>query len=260
MTLQTNLRELLFRIWYWYVNKADKNDEILFMNFGYHDQNQPIAMDEHNERDRYSIQLYHHLADTVDMQHKDIVEIGCGRGGGLSYISKKFFPSTALGIDLNKRAIRFCSRHYKMKGLSFSQGDAQNLKLEKDSCDIVINVESSHRYPNMNAFLKEVVRILRPGGNFLFTDFRYDNEMEGLKKDLEESGLSVVKERNINQEVTAALTLDNERRRYLINKLAPKFLHNLALNFAGAMGSDTYNNFASKKYVYFSYLLQKEIN
>jgi len=197
---------------------------------------------------------------SVDTESKDIVEIGCGRGGGLSYIARIFPVASALGIDLNNRAILFCNRHYKMKGLSFLKGDAQNLKLEKNSCDIVINVESSHRYPNMNAFLKEVVRILRLGGYFLFTDFRYDNEMEGLKKDLEESGLTVVKERNINHEVTAALALDDTRRRKLIYKLAPKFLHNLALNFAGAVGSDTYNNFASNKYVYFSYLFKKELN
>jgi len=31
MTFKTSLRENCFRIWYWYVNKADKNGEILFL-------------------------------------------------------------------------------------------------------------------------------------------------------------------------------------------------------------------------------------
>ncbi|HOO69994.1 MAG TPA: class I SAM-dependent methyltransferase [Bacteroidales bacterium] len=257
MTFKTSLRETFFRIWYWYVNKADKNAQILFMNFGYHDPSQPIAMDDKSERDRYSIQLYHQLADAIDMQGKDIVEIGCGRGGGLSYIAKNFLPATALGIDLNKQAVRFCSRHYSKNGLSFIRGDAQKLDLADDSCDIVINVESSHRYPNMTAFLKEVFRILRPGGFFLFTDFRYDSEMDEMKKDLNGSRFTVVKEKNINREVTAALELDDSRRRTLIYTLAPKFLHNIALNFAGAVDSDTFNNFASNKYVYFSYVFKK---
>jgi ubiquinone/menaquinone biosynthesis C-methylase UbiE len=257
MTIKTSLREAFFRIWYWYVNKADKNAQILFMNFGYHDQNQHIAMDEQNERDRFSVQLYHHLADSVNIQGKDIVEIGCGRGGGLSFITRTFSPAKALGIDLNKRAVRFCSRHYKMDGLSFAQGDAQKLELEDDSCDIVMNIESSHRYPNMTAFLKEVCRILRSGGYFLFTDFRYDSEMEEMKKCLEDCGLTMIKEKNINKEVVAALALDDMRRRNLIQKLAPKFLHNIALNFAGTTGSDTYNNFASNKYIYFSYIYKK---
>jgi len=141
--------------------------------------------------------------------------------------------------------------------LSFIRGDAQKLDLADDSCDIVINVESSHRYPNMTAFLKEVFRILRPGGFFLFTDFRYDSEMDEMKKDLNGSRFTVVKEKNINREVTAALELDDSRRRKLIYTLAPKFLHNIALNFAGAVDSDTFNNFASNKYVYFSYVFKK---
>ena len=120
MTLKTSLRETFFRIWYWYVNKVDRNARILFMNFGYHDKNRHIVMEAQNECDRYSIQLYHHLVDAVNMQGKDIVEIGCGRGGGLSYIASNFSPATAIGIDLNNRAVRFCNRHYKMDGFPFT--------------------------------------------------------------------------------------------------------------------------------------------
>lgn len=257
MTLKLNLRENFFRIWYWYVNRIDKNAEILFMNYGYHSNSQPIAFDEKNEPNRYSIQLYHHLVNAVEIENKNIIEIGCGRGGGLHYIAQNFPAASAIGIDLNKQAISFCNRHYTVDGLSFIQGDAQKLSLKNNICDIVINVESSHRYTDMKAFLKEVSRILNPGGYFLFTDFRYDYEIEDVKKDLELSGLTVVNENIINKEVIAALELDDNRRRKLIKKLAPKFLHKIALNFAGTVGSDTYNKFASNKYIYFSYVLKK---
>ena len=99
MAFKLNLRENFFRIWYWYVNKVDKNAEILFMNYGYHDKNQEVTIDVLNERNRYSIQLYHHLASAVEIQNKDIVEIGCGRGGGLSYIAKNFSVASAVGVD-----------------------------------------------------------------------------------------------------------------------------------------------------------------
>ncbi|MCK5171493.1 MAG: class I SAM-dependent methyltransferase [Bacteroidales bacterium] len=256
--MKFNFRESLFRIWYWYVNKVDKNAEVLFMNYGFAEKDQSIPLDEKNEPNRYSIQLYHHLASATEIKNKDIVEIGCGRGGGLSYITKSFSPATAKGIDLDKQAASFCNRHYKLDGLSFAQGDAQNLSLEDNAYDVVINVESSHRYPDKGAFLGEVSRILRPDGYFLFTDFRYDYEIEEMKKQLDSSGLTVLKERFITQEVVTALKFDDERRRKLIKKLAPKFLHKIALNFAGTIGSETYNQFASGKYVYFSYVLQKQ--
>ncbi len=255
--MEFNFREKLFRAWYWYVSKIDKNAEILFMNYGYNDNSQNVPIDKHHEHNRYPIQLYHHLACEAEIANKDIVEIGSGRGGGLSYITRTFKPATAKGIDLNRTAIQFCNRHYKTDGLKFIQGDAQSLTLEEKSCDVVINVESSHRYPNFPAFVGEVTRILRPNGYFLFTDFRYDYEMEDLKKELEKSGLSVQRERIINKEVVEALNLDDARRRRLVKKMAPRFLHRIAFNFAGAIGSETYNHFHTHKYVYFSYILRK---
>ncbi len=256
--MKFNFREYLFRIWYWYVNKVDKRAEVLFMNYGYSAADQDVTIDSENEFNRYSIQLYHHLACEAELKNKDVVEIGCGRGGGLSYITDTFLPATVKGVDLDSRAVSFCNSFYTQDSLSFLQGDAQNLSLESGSCDVVVNVESSHRYPDMTAFLGEVSRILRPNGSFLYTDFRYDYEIEELKKQLELSGLSVLKERFINKEVVAALEQDDERKRKLVKRLAPRFLHKTALNFAGTIGSETYNQFASNKYVYFSYVLKKE--
>ena len=258
MALKFNLRENIFRILYWLVNKADRNADILFMNFGFSNDGQTSLINEKNDSDRYSAQLYHHLAIETEINNKDIVDIGCGRGGGLSYVTRHFSPASAIGIDREKTAIFFCNRHYKHKCLSFLQSDAQKLSLENNSCDVVINVESSHRYPNMQSFLGEVLRILRPYGYFLFTDFRYDHEIEGLKRELSASGMSVLKERFINKEVIAALELDDERRRDLVYKLVPKFLHKIALNFAGTVGSETYYRFVTGKYVYFSYVLRKQ--
>ncbi len=252
-----SFRDNLFRILYWLVNKLDKDADIRFMNFGFSDKDQVISINEQNESDRYSIQLYHHLISETEIKNKDIVEIGCGRGGGLSYIVRNYSPASATGIDLDKEAVSFCKRYYKLNGLSFLQGNALALPLTNNCCDVVINVESSHRYPDMKAFLREVSRILRPNGCFLFTDFRFDYEIEDLKKELASSGMSVLKEKFINKEILAALELDDARRRKLVKKLAPRWLHKIALNFAGTIGSETFNHFVSGRYIYFSYVLRK---
>jgi ubiquinone/menaquinone biosynthesis C-methylase UbiE len=257
--MRFNIREVLFRIWYWYISNIDKNAEIIFMNYGYSCPNQKVDLDPKDEPNRYSIQLYHQLASAIDLKDKTLLEIGSGRGGGLSYIAKNFPLNSAMGIDLNERAAKFCNKYYKIKGLSFGQGDAQNLKIADSSYDAIINVESSHRYPNMNAFLREVNRILKPGGYFLFTDFRYDHEMVELKQHLASTNLSMVKEEMITPKVVKALDIDDERKRKLVKRLAPRFLWNLALNFAGTKGSETYNHFESRKYEYFTYIYQKKL-
>ena len=257
MKIKITVREWIFRVWYWYINKSDKNAEIIFMNYGHADTSPEIILDTKDEYNRYSIQLYHYLASAIELQNKDIYEVGCGRGGGLDYITRHFSPASATGIDLDKQAIAFCNRHYSLKSLSFLQGDAHKLPLDNKSCDVVINVESSHRYPDINLFFKGVHRILRPGGYFLFTDFRYDFEIPFLQKELQSSGMSLIKEEFITKQVVTALELDDGRRRKLVKKLTPRFLHKTALDFAGTIGSETYNKFVSSKYVYFNYIFQK---
>jgi ubiquinone/menaquinone biosynthesis C-methylase UbiE len=198
------------------------------------------------------------LGSAVDLKNKDIAEIGCGRGGGLSYIANTFSPASALGVDLDKRAIKFCSKQYTRKGMKFEQGDAQNLFfLEDNSVDAIINVESSHRYPDISIFLKEVHRILRPGGHFLYTDFRYDWEMPDLKQQLAASGMNILKDELITEHVVSALRADDQRKRMLVKRLAPAFIHSVALNFAGTVGSSTFNQFSSRKYEYYNFVMQK---
>jgi ubiquinone/menaquinone biosynthesis C-methylase UbiE len=256
--MSLNFREWLFRIWYWYISNIDKKAEVIFMNFGYSHPDQKIELKPEDEPNRYSIQLYHLLASSVDLKDKSLLEIGCGRGGGLSYVAKYFPIRLASGVDLNKRATKFSNKYYKINGLSFMQGDAQNLEIQNESFDAILNVESSHRYPNMQAFLGEVKRILRPGGHFLYTDFRYDHEMEVLHKQIDEMGLKLVHKQIITPNVVKALEMDDNRRRHLVKKLAPRVLHKLALNFSGAKGSQTYNQFAEGKYEYFAYVLEKQ--
>jgi ubiquinone/menaquinone biosynthesis C-methylase UbiE len=253
-----NFRDYLFRVWYRYVNHADKNAEILFMNYGYSNTNGDGALPAGDENNRYSIQLYKKLADQTEISGKSILEVGCGRGGGLSFVVKNYKPSDALGVDLDPTAAEFNSKNYNIAGLSFKQGDAQKLDVESASKDVIFNVESSHRYPNMNAFVGEITRILRPGGYFLFTDFRYDYEMDDLDKDLNSTNLKLISKELITQNVVKALTQDDKRKRDLVAKLVPFFLRKTALNFAGTIGSDTFNTFDSRKYEYIVYVFRKE--
>jgi SAM-dependent methyltransferase len=252
------MREWMFQVWYWYVSNIDKNAEVIFMNYGYSSADMPVELEPKDEPNRYSAQLYHLLASAVDLKNKNIAEIGCGRGGGLSYVTRTFAPATALGVDLNQRASDFCNDYYKIDGLRFKQGDAQDLSFIPDaSFDGILNVESSHRYPRFDLFLSEVVRLLRPGGHFLFTDFRYSNEIDNLRKQLEGTGMTILKVVDITSNVVEALTADDARKRELVHRLAPRVLRDIALNFAGAIGSETYNQFANRKYEYVHYVLQK---
>lgn len=250
---------VLFKLLYWYINTVDKKKEILFMNYGYHDIEESIELHTNDEVNRYSIQLYHRLAKMVEIKNKDIVEVGSGRGGGLAYITKRFKPATALGIDLDSKAAKFGNKQYNFKGLSFKQGDAQNLDLADESVDIIFNVESSHRYSKMELFLDSVYSALKPGGHFLYADFRLKTDMGVLTHQLSKYDFIKFDEQFINEQVKLALEIDSARRVALVKKFVPFFLQRYINDFAGSLGSPTYKHIESGEMVYFVFCFQKPL-
>ena len=257
MEKRNRLRESLFKVWYTVVSKLDRHAEVQFMNYGYTSPDLKVDLKSDHEDNRYPIQLYHQIASKTDISGKDILEVGCGRGGGLSYLVESFSPGSAVGVDLNPNAIAFCKKHYAADGLSFAQANAEKLPFEDNSMVVVINVESSHRYENMSNFMREVRRVLRPGGKFLITDFRHDHRMPHLKKTFAESGMHQLLEEFITHKVVQALDKDDGRRRHLVRKIVPWYLQRTALNFAAVKGTKTYNSFASEKMLYFNYVMEK---
>ncbi len=247
----------VYKMLYRYISLIDRKKEILFMNYGYEDPSEKIELQPCDESNRYSIQLYHRLAKMVELKDKHIVEVGSGRGGGLAYITRKFTPATALGIDLDKKAAKFGNSHYNLKGLTFKHGNAHQLNLNSGSVDVIFNVESSHRYMNMELFLDEVYRSLKPGGYFMFTDFRYKNQLATLMELLKTTKFVKFDEQWINKQVLEALELDSIRRKALVDKYAPPFLRKAFHDFAGNSGSPTFTNFSNGGMVYFVFGYQK---
>jgi ubiquinone/menaquinone biosynthesis C-methylase UbiE len=253
-------RHLFFKAWYRVISILDKKSEVLFMNFGYHNNEHVLNLLPEEQINRYSIHLYHQLVHKHQLTGKKILEVGCGRGGGLAYVKRQFAPALAIGLDLDSKAVKFCRKHHPSEGLEFVAGNAHQLPFEDNSFDFVINVESSHRYENIGQFLNEVHRVLRPGGFFLITDFRREFLVDKLDRDLAASKLTVAVREDITPNVTEALERDDARRKELINRIAPFFLKKLALEFAGIKDSDVYRNFESGRWVYLNYFLQKDYN
>jgi ubiquinone/menaquinone biosynthesis C-methylase UbiE len=237
-----------------------KHDQWSYMNYGYAHLNgyEPkLELDLSDEVNRLSFQLYHQLASEIELENKSILEIGSGRGGGASMIKKYLKPKKMVGLDYSGNAVKLCNRNHGKEGLSFIEGDAENLPFKNESFDAVINVESSHCYESMNRFLAEVKKVLKPGGHFLFTDFRHSHEMEELEKQITDSGMKVLKKRDITPNVVQALDEDHERRMHDISKSVPKFFIKQFREFAGVKDSVVYNQFKSRYTIYFSYILQK---
>ena len=180
-----------------------------FMNLGYCELDSSPPLDDF---DAFSRQLYEHVIGDVSLAGKDVVEIGCGRGAGTAHIAQRYTPRSIVGCDLAPEAIRRCSEAYaNTPGLRFEMSDATNLPFPDASFDAVINVESSHCYPSRSRFLKEVMRVLRPGGYFFYTDviasYVDGIDLKELKRLLAASGFLEVRTRDIAKNVVRARDL-----------------------------------------------------
>ncbi|MBD0325094.1 MAG: class I SAM-dependent methyltransferase [Pyrinomonadaceae bacterium] len=256
----SHVKKIIIRSWYQYLSGLDKDASVTFLNYGYaqlNPQSRDIELRPEDQSNRYCIQLYQRVSEPVELRGKNVLEIGCGRGGGASFITRYRQPSSMTGVDFSSKAIAFCQNHYQDEGLSFLHGDAEKLPLPANSFDVVINVESAHCYNSMERFLREVTRVLRPGGHFLFADLREQGTVPLLREQLKRAGLRVLEEELINQNVLKALELDNERKLTLIRSKTPKFMRGRVEEFAGLMGSPVYKRFMTGEWEYMRFALQK---
>ncbi len=248
------------QVMYQFLARYYQKQDWTFMNYGYahlDDDEKAPDLQREDEVNRFCIQLYHHVASAVDLAERKVLEIGSGRGGGAQYIKTYLEPQLVVGVDYSKNAVNLCNKSCATEGLAFVPGDAENLPFNDNVFDAVINVESSHCYHSMDRFLSEVRRVLKPGGHFLFADFRDSEHLSLLDIQLQRTGMTQIKQTNITPNVVAALDIDHERKLAQIQRGAPKLLTGLLQQFAGSKGTRIYRRFKRQHTVYKSFVLQK---
>lgn len=249
------------RLWRWVYNNIasrDKTGQFVFMNYGYEDAgSSKLLLKPEDEPFRYYIQLYHFVVNDIDLQDKDVMEVGCGRGGGGAFILRYKNPRTFTGIDLSKAAINWCKQHYQFANSNWMQGSADALPVADESMDVIVNVESSHCYPSMEKFLNEVIRTLRPNGYFAFCDLRRASDIESLDAAINNSGLAVIKHREITPQVLSALNHVSDSRDNQITTVFPAILRPAIRDFAAVKDTAIYKMLETGQMKYLFYLLQK---
>jgi SAM-dependent methyltransferase len=252
------VKRWLWRNWYEFLARRYRDRHWTFMNYGYHSPRgtAPLALAREDEPDRSCIQLYHLVASAVDLSAREVLEVGSGRGGGAAFVARRLRPRRMVGVDISPRAVALCRAWHAVPGLSFEVGNAEQLGFADASFDAVLNVESSHCYGDLGAFVREVRRVLRPGGHFLYADFRARDELAAWRAGLLAAGLRLLVERDITPGVVAALDADDERKRGLIEAQVARPLRRAVGRFAGLRGTALYDEFRSGALVYRAFVLQ----
>ena len=260
LRVSPRLKRSVWKKLYQYLAKKYPTEDWTYMNYGYESLNEPMAIPlaANEERDRYMIQLYHHVATAINLKDKVVVEVGSGRGGGSSYIKRYLKPKAMTGIDFSKNAIKFSNKHHSVDGLTFTHGDAENLPLADETVDAIVNVESSHCYGSMDKFVEQAYRVLRPEGYLLFADLRHSEKIEELDEIFKHAGFEVIKKELISKEVVKALDAFHEVKLEFFQEMVKGVLKKPLNEFAGVKGSNMHKQLSNGEMGYYHYVLRKE--
>ncbi|MCL4111419.1 UNVERIFIED_CONTAM: hypothetical protein GTU68_024774 [Idotea baltica] len=253
------IRKTIWKLWYPFLTKRLQSADVCFLNYAF-ETDPPVGLEltPEDESDRVCIQLYHHVASQIDIAGLDVLEVSCGHGGGASWLTRTLHPKSYVGLDLNPKGIAFCESRHDVEGLKFIQGDAQKLPFADNSLDAIINVEASHCYPDFAGFLAEVSRILKPGGHFLYADFRFSDQFSDWEADVKEApNLEMIAHCDISSEVLRGMNQNAERSLALVLNHLPKSLHTVGRDFAGVPDSKVYDALASGELSYRSWNFKK---
>ena len=119
-----------------------------------------------------------------------VVDIGCGAGMDLLLAAKSVGPrGRAIGVDMTEAMATSARRSARSAGLDNVEvrlGDASSLPLEDASVDVVISNGVLNLTPDKSVAFGEVLRVLKPGGRFLYADIVVASELsESIRKDID---------------------------------------------------------------------------
>jgi ubiquinone/menaquinone biosynthesis C-methylase UbiE len=114
-------------------------------------------------RDDYGLWM-HEALDYAGTRGLRVLDVGCGQG--IDVYRYAAAGADAVGVDLTPRHVELARLHTAAMGVTATivEGDAEALPFPDASFDRVSSNGVLHHTPNMAQALKEIRRVLKPGG------------------------------------------------------------------------------------------------
>ena len=100
-----------------------------------------------------------------------VLDIGCGSGRLLRKVHDSWPQAHLCGVD-PAQGMLSVARQLTSEA-RFFMGSAEALPLSDASVDLALSTISFHHWQDQAAGVREVARVLRPGGSFLLADFTF---------------------------------------------------------------------------------------
>jgi SAM-dependent methyltransferase len=98
-----------------------------------------------------------------------VLDLACGSGIYTRPLARQANAGTVVGLDLSLPMLRYASRRVRQEGLDnvvLIRGTALQLPFASARFDLVNCCGALHLFPDMPGALREILRVLKPGGGF----------------------------------------------------------------------------------------------
>ena len=113
------------------------------------------------------------IADLITAPGSDLCELGSGPGLLAAMLADRHPHLRLHLVDpspvMRSQAARRCARSIGAGLVSINDGTAESLPLAAGSCDTLISVNSILMWPDLEAGLTEISRVLKPGGTLVLS-------------------------------------------------------------------------------------------
>ena len=119
----------------------------------------------------------------INARHQ-ILDVGCGTGTLVLMLKRQYESAQVAGLDPDPKALRRARIKATRAAVSaqLDRGFADALPYKEDSFDRVFSSFMFHHLnePEREGMLREVLRVLKPGGSFHLLDFVTDGDSHGF--------------------------------------------------------------------------------
>jgi arsenite methyltransferase len=110
-----------------------------------------------------------------------VIDLGSGAGND-AFIARHETGETGkvIGIDFTPAMIERARQNAEKRGFNnveFRQGDIEKMPVTANAADVIISNCVLNLVPNKNGVLKEIYRVLKPGGHFSISDIVLEGEL-----------------------------------------------------------------------------------
>jgi ubiquinone/menaquinone biosynthesis C-methylase UbiE len=141
-----------------------------------------LSQDNYN---RWFIPLVDDILKYNSKSNAHILDVGSGPGLLAKELGSRSKEFTVVGIDISKDALKIAEQNTKLNSnISFKEGSVYELPFEENIFDIVVCKDSLHHFQEPGKALKDMFRVLKPGGILYIQDLRRDVPMYLLNRSI----------------------------------------------------------------------------